>query len=1048
MLPFSRIALLFLFGLFPSFTGAEITFYTEVIELSEGETISTPFHFEKADKKAQAASKSPHVAKILQVLRDEKSNSLGFIQVLGLKRGQSIITLGKERIGVLVHPKKENQSNLQLRIVSPVEGARLWGRFQVGVEIHAPQGRNEELRNSVQVRLGKQTQIANRIWQKQNPPDFNYSYSFDSFELSLGKNLLVAFCKTKEGNVYSSTREVYIHKPSEEKIFKGECEDSLPKSPPEKGARIFSGFHPKASGKRFVICKSAQPPWKTPLSINSPGFYQLMLRGQGNQVAGAYPSVGLYLNENRIPETVGRLVQRSWHRVALGKPFFLPTGEHTLKLGFINDLFIPHLGDRNLFLDSYELAPISTLEKKASSSEDNSEAMMMSMMAMMEDKNSGGILEVTFERLWHNFQVNGTLEVGVICRFPKKIPHKPLVHLLVNGKSVAQGEGEKIKFSLPPVWLRPGKNEIQAQAVLQDFQVATPSQFIYLDENWWRGEEVISAPHLDQIPPQVILNYPPEEHKACDLSLVVAKVFDNHKIHRGELIVDGKPFGVQMVPSASSGRLIAPLILRQLSPGGHTLSVKVFDAIGNVGESREIVFFVDPSLAKEKNPYYRAVALTNRLAFGPEKDVLADILLEGEMTWLKKQLASPLNNPAEIALRKMTEFHYSQTSLHNVQNRALYQTLFSSYPVQGRFLLWIENHFSTWIRKSGAKAKWREHIKFYEKGPSSFQELLWISATSPAMLIYLDQNRSFIDSINENYARELMELHTLGIEGGYTQEDVTQLAHLLTGWTVAEVADAETGEWPIDYSFTFVPRLNSGKDLQFLGFPFPAVALEKRSQRIRLALDILASHPKTIEHLCKKFLQHYVSNPVPEALLKKTMSAFIKNGGKFSELFFFLIEQPEFWEHALKSDRITSPLDFSVRMSRNLVRRPTWSVYKCLQDSGFGLFDCATPDGYPENDAAYANSNIMLQKWKFIDRFQHSLLHLIPWPWRLPPPVRVEAWRQNIIDLVAVQLSGKLLSEKSNKIANDFIQKLKLNKHNEIWQAVNFIAKLPEINLR
>jgi uncharacterized protein (DUF1800 family) len=164
--------------------------------------------------------------------------------------------------------------------------------------------------------------------------------------------------------------------------------------------------------------------------------------------------------------------------------------------------------------------------------------------------------------------------------------------------------------------------------------------------------------------------------------------------------------------------------------------------------------------------------------------------------------------------------------------------------VRNRFVLWTENHFSTWIEKADALNKWAEHARFLELGAAPFGSLLRASATSPAMLLYLDQNRSFANKLNENYAREIMELHTLGVHAGYRQEDVTALASVLTGWTLSADAPTKGDVREMARSFRFDPILNSPAARKVFGMEFAKT--EDPQARYDRTLAALTPRPYTV----------------------------------------------------------------------------------------------------------------------------------------------------------------------------------------------------------
>jgi len=368
--------------------------------------------------------------------------------------------------------------------------------------------------------------------------------------------------------------------------------------------------------------------------------------------------------------------------------------------------------------------------------------------------------------------------------------------------------------------------------------------------------------------------------------------------------------------------------------------------------------------------------------------------------------------------------------------------------VRARFLMWAENHFSTWASKDGVDEKSREHDRFLELGVAPFPDLLLASATSPAMLIYLDQRNSVTKRLNENYAREIMELHTLGVKGGYTQRDVTTLADLLTGWTLADEAPLDGFSAPnLVRTFRYNPYLNTGSACQILGMEFPGVPLDHRFDRVLTALNMLSAHPSCALFISRKLAEHYVSDPAPPDLVNHLAQIYLETGGDLREMLPALADEPAFWTVPAK---VASPIDFSVRLARLARMDNPGAVNELLSHSGMGMFDRATPDGYPDADGYFTSSNALLQRWHFAQTVQENFITngLIPHDWKPANNQWDPATTQRLVDLAAVRITGNVLGSNSNTAAMQLIASAPANTEGRLHLLTTFLCQVPETSLR
>ena len=221
-----------------------------------------------------------------------------------------------------------------------------------------------------------------------------------------------------------------------------------------------------------------------------------------------------------------------------------------------------------------------------------------------------------------------------------------------------------------------------------------------------------------------------------------------------------------------------------------------------------------------------------------------------------------------------------------------------------------------------------------------FEDLLLASARHPAMLFYLDQAQSNVRGLNENYARELMELHTLGVDAGYSQNDVRELARILTGWTVG----LQQGE-----SFRFAERLHDTGDKTLLGRYFTSGGVREGED----AILMLARHPATAKRIAKRLATTFVSDKPTQALIDQLAATFTRTQGDIRSVMRTLIQSPEFWKE--DNTLFKTPLDFacSALTAGGGVkdRRDIQLTQGFLAQAGQPMHGWQTPDGY-KTDAA------------------------------------------------------------------------------------------------
>jgi uncharacterized protein (DUF1800 family) len=366
----------------------------------------------------------------------------------------------------------------------------------------------------------------------------------------------------------------------------------------------------------------------------------------------------------------------------------------------------------------------------------------------------------------------------------------------------------------------------------------------------------------------------------------------------------------------------------------------------------------DSLLALPKNQ--RLAALENTL---PEQLVNFPNLVRGDQrdrlmadfTPQEREIVRAFANPAgvvasELQQAKVVRAIYSERQLLEVMTD-----------------FWF-NHFNVYQFKDQdiyyTTAFDRDVIRPHAFG--KFYDLLVATAQSPAMLMYLDNwlsigphseaaGKNGQSGLNENYARELMELHTLGVDGGYTQGDVTELARVLTGWTIAQ--PDEGGQ------FQFDPRRHEPGSKVVLGEKY----YDAGNNEGLHALDVLAHHPSTAHFISKCIAQRFVSDDPPENLVARMAAKFQSSDGDIREVLRTMLHSPEFWSPGAYRAKFKTPLEFVVSAQRasgaNVVALD--ALVQNLTIMGMQPYGVVPPTGYSTKAATWENTGALLARINF-----------------------------------------------------------------------------------
>ncbi|HEX7229000.1 MAG TPA: DUF1800 domain-containing protein [Candidatus Binatia bacterium] len=306
--------------------------------------------------------------------------------------------------------------------------------------------------------------------------------------------------------------------------------------------------------------------------------------------------------------------------------------------------------------------------------------------------------------------------------------------------------------------------------------------------------------------------------------------------------------------------------------------------------------------------------------------------------------------------------------IYELQQARLLRAVQSQRQLNELMVDFWNNHFNIFAAKGADR--WlttsydRDTIRPHALG--KFRDLLLATAKSPAMLFYLDNWLSVSPTarmpanarrrgLNENYGRELMELHTIGVDGGYTQRDVREVARCFTGWTLLRPrGDAE---------FHFEPRLHDPGEKIVLGRRIAAGGMEDGLQ----VIDLLARHPSTAKFIATKLARRFVADDPPAAIVDRAADAFRRNDGDMRAVLRTIIDSPEFFSADFYRAKVKKPLEFAAGALRitGADVKVTPQLIRYLARMGEPLFLAQPPTGYPDSASSWISPDMLLTRMNF-----------------------------------------------------------------------------------
>ena len=362
----------------------------------------------------------------------------------------------------------------------------------------------------------------------------------------------------------------------------------------------------------------------------------------------------------------------------------------------------------------------------------------------------------------------------------------------------------------------------------------------------------------------------------------------------------------------------------------------------------------------------------NRLTWGPRPDDRARVESMGWQAFVDGQLdpASIDDRRCELRVAEIETLHLPRGELYehspaqimaDLSRARLLRALHSRRQLHEVMVDFWSDHFNIGVAKGDCRwmklADDREVVRPHALG--RFRDMVRASATSPAMLVYLDGADNKVvhpeDRPNENHARELLELHTLGVHGGYTQRDVMEAARCLSGWTF-------THDWRRFFTarVAFDPQRHDDGAKEVLGVTIPAGGGADDLERL---LDVVCFHPSTARHIARRLCQAFVAAAPGPATVDAAAAAFADSGGDIAATLRAVFATPEF--AASRGGLLKRPMRFVLSALRALDARTDGgtALVAHLERMGHAPFAFPTPDGYPLEPQPWLGS--LLWRWKF-----------------------------------------------------------------------------------
>jgi uncharacterized protein (DUF1800 family) len=374
----------------------------------------------------------------------------------------------------------------------------------------------------------------------------------------------------------------------------------------------------------------------------------------------------------------------------------------------------------------------------------------------------------------------------------------------------------------------------------------------------------------------------------------------------------------------------------------------------------------------------------NRLGFGPRPGDVRRILTQGLTGWVSEQLAPGTDSSVESRLSGFSTLNLTvpqvisgnstdSTLVTRVSSEMMsaktIRGVHSTYQLREVLVDFWFNHLNVYLQddflRLSTAAYERDAIRPFVLG--KFKDLLRATANHPAMMFYLDNYLSTVSvfnqqgvllrGLNENYGRELLELHTVGVDAGYTQSDVYQAAQCFTGWGIDNINTSGL--------FQYRPQNHVTTAKQVFGLNVPAGGGKSDGD---LLIDYVAAHPLTARRLSYRLAERFVSDLPPATLVDRCATTYQQTDGDIKSVLETLVSGPEFWDDAYgRSDRLKTPVEFVFSALRAIDAQVSTadSLRNHLTNMGMPLYQCIPPTGYSNRGADWLNPTSQLTRINF-----------------------------------------------------------------------------------
>ncbi len=463
--------------------------------------------------------------------------------------------------------------------------------------------------------------------------------------------------------------------------------------------------------------------------------------------------------------------------------------------------------------------------------------------------------------------------------------------------------------------------------------------------------------------------------------------------------------------SVAWAKPIDPKILHVLNRLSYGIRPGDIDRVSAIG--------VDKYIQQQLNPEQigEPTALTDRLAKLDTLNLSPSELYQ-QYNPNRQQVAGQQLTPE---VKKLQQKQAKQVVAQAVEAR-LMRSIYSDRQLQEIMVDFWYNHFNVYSDKGLARlwigAYEREAIRPYALG--KFRDLLGATARHPAMLFYLDnwqnsapnfnRKKGRPQGLNENYARELMELHTLGVDGGYTQADTIALAKIFTGWGFKQ-----PNQTVLDgYSFQFNRNRHDFNNKIFLGQDIVGSGIGEGE----LALDLLSRNPSTARQIGFKLAQYFIADNPPKSAIDRLSSRFIATDGNIKLVLETLFKSPEFWNRKYYSNKFKTPYQYALSAIRStgLDVNNVKPLNDFLNQSGMSIYGCPTPNGYKNTQDAWLNPDSMTRRLNFATNLGGGRLSLLAPQLTTPKPVVPPTYTSLDSTQLSITLGNKFSSKTQQAI--------------------------------